>query len=150
MRKLVVGILLVLTVFFSSTAAWAAIAYSVEKSPQQILVEQAAAGNADAQVEVGITIYNNKAYEKAAEMFQSAANQGHPAGQTMLGVMYYSNQGVKQDYKKAAEFFQLAASQGFAHGQNMLGVTYYNVRFSIFSTINLVRPFSSSGDRACA
>ena len=53
-----------------------------------------------------------------------AAEQGHAAAQSMLGVVYATGRGVPQDYVEAVKWTRLAAEQGSAPAQYNLGLMY--------------------------
>lgn len=61
---------------------------------------------------------------QAAVWYSSAAHQGNPFAQTILGWLYESGRGVTQDFPLAALWFRKAAEQGHAEVQNHLGVPY--------------------------
>ena len=88
--------------------------------------------NAHAQFKLGVMYYKGlglgmtQNYEKAAELFQQAAEQGHALAQNNLGFMYYHGEGVTQNFEKAADLFRQAAEQGDAQGQYLLGGMYYH------------------------
>jgi TPR repeat protein len=67
-----------------------------------------------------------KSFEKTAELYALAANQGHATAQYNLGFTYKHGQGVAQSYEKAFELYALAANQGHALAQGSLGILYYN------------------------
>ncbi|WP_080701747.1 SEL1-like repeat protein [Snodgrassella communis] len=48
-------------------------------------------------------------YEKAAEYFQLATDQGEAAAQANLGYLYDTGKGVREDYIKSHEYYLLAA-----------------------------------------
>ena len=58
-------------------------------------------------------------FEKAAELYTKAAEQGLSLAQNNLANLYYYGQGVEQDYVKAAELYTKAAEQGFAEAQRL-------------------------------
>jgi TPR repeat protein len=60
----------------------------------------------------------------AIEWYTKAAEQGEPAAQYHLGLMYAQGQGIPMDYVKAADWYRQAAEQGNAAAQNGLGVLY--------------------------
>ena len=62
--------------------------------------------------DIGIGV--EKSYEKAAEWFLKAAEQGFARAQCKLGLMYENGTGVERSYKKAREWYLKAAEQGFA------------------------------------
>ena len=47
--------------------------------------------------EQGIAFYNNKEYDKAAELFKKACDGGKMSGCYNLGVMYKKGNGVEKD-----------------------------------------------------
>ena len=52
------------------------------------------------------------------------ANQGDAESQFMLGYLYDTGDGVKQDYTKARQWYEKAAAQEYVNAQGMLGVMY--------------------------
>jgi len=48
----------------------------------------------------------------AANWFRKAAEQGDTGAQTMLGLLYDTGHGVKQDYAQAEIWYRKAAEQG--------------------------------------
>ena len=54
-----------------------------------------------------------QSYEKAAEWFLKAAEQGFADAQCNLGDMYDNGTGVEESDEKAREGYQKAADQGF-------------------------------------
>ncbi|PIT21602.1 hypothetical protein BGI36_05595 [Snodgrassella communis] len=69
---------------------------------------------------------SKKNYEKAAEYFQLAADQGEAAAQANLVYLYDNGNGVREDYIKAHEYYLLAADQGDSSTQYNLGNMYEN------------------------
>ena len=63
-------------------------------------------------------------YEKAAEYFLLAAEQGHDRALNNLGFMCENGFYFEQSYEKAAEYYQLAAAQGSAAAMFNLGCLY--------------------------
>lgn len=90
----------------------------------------AAAGDADAQFNLGGVFFKGQAveqdYAESAKWLRLAAVQGHALAQYNMGMMYDSGQGVMQDHTEAARWYRLAADQGFALAQLNLGVAYTN------------------------
>lgn len=85
-------------------------------SPVNKLKEQAEAGNAIAQDQLGVAyLYDNQGVQKddtqAVVWFRKAAEQGLGEGQYHLGQMYMAGRGVPQDDKEAAKYFLAAAEQ---------------------------------------
>jgi TPR repeat protein len=105
----------------------------VQLSPKQMLAEmqeKARAGDADAQVTLGLMYAIGVGIPKdavmAIEWFQKAAAQGNVDAQFHLGMMYVNDTEVPKDVVKAAEWFQKAAAQGLVNAQSQLGVMYVN------------------------
>ena len=92
------------------------------------LRQQAEAGNADAQFNLGIAWINGSAgtvdYEKARYWWEKAAAQGQRIAQYNLGVLYDEGRSVSQDYRLAAQWYRKAAQQGFISAQYNLGNLY--------------------------
>jgi len=86
--------------------------------------------NADGEVvEEAIKCMLEKDFQKAASLFQQAAEQGHMGAQSMIGECYAEGNGVEQDWGKARYWCAKAAKhdkQGDAAAQNYLGYMYYN------------------------
>jgi TPR repeat protein len=86
--------------------------------------------HADAQFNLGLQYQYGrgvpKDLEKAAELYQKAANRGHARAQLHLGSLYESGLGVTKDLGKAVELYQKAADQGMTPAQNNLGLLYEN------------------------
>lgn len=80
--------------------------------------------------ELGVKYYSGEGvrqnYEKAAEYFLKAAEQGKPLAQAFLGEMYLNGTGLAQDSKKAFKWYMKAAEQGVPESQYNVGIMYYN------------------------
>ncbi len=64
--------------------------------------------------------------EKAAALFQRAAEQGHPAATTELGLAYAEGRGVARDPAQAARWLNLAAGRGEPRALYLLGAATYD------------------------
>ena len=64
-------------------------------------------------------------HTQAALWYRRAAEQGLPAAQALLGMMYEWSWGVPQDYSQAAEWYRKAAEQGHAGAGYVLGCCYW-------------------------
>ncbi len=78
----------------------------------KLLAPLAAAGNPDAQYNLGV-LYNKglgvpKNYTAALQWYRKAVSQGNALARLSLGVMYATGQGVRQDYLQARVWFILA------------------------------------------
>ncbi|HFH3921553.1 SEC-C metal-binding domain-containing protein [Pseudomonas aeruginosa] len=95
------------------------------------LVDRAAeAGHADAQIYVaenlmrGLGLYMMD-LKAAREMYERAADQGHPAALAQLGAIYEQGLGCEPDAAAAARYTIRAAEAGYPQGQYNLFVLYY-------------------------
>lgn len=73
----------------------------------------------------GVNAYKAKNYAQAFREFTPLAKKGHTEAQYLLGLMYYTGQGVPQDYRTSAEWHQKAAAKGKADAQYILGSMYF-------------------------
>ena len=58
---------------------------------------------------------------RAVTLYKAAADQGHAAAQSNLGLMHYDGEGMPQDKARAATLYEAAADQGHADAQFNLG-----------------------------
>ena len=63
-------------------------------------------------------------YEKAAQFFQVAADQGNSCAQGFLGYMYTTGQGVLENRHTAVNYYRAASEKGHVVAQFDLGVCY--------------------------
>jgi tetratricopeptide (TPR) repeat protein len=88
------------------------------------LQQQAASGNADAQIELGIRFHSGRGvpqdYAQAVAWFRKAAEQGNAVAQEFLGIAYMNGLGVPQDYAQARAWYQKAANQVPAAANQLL------------------------------
>jgi TPR repeat protein len=104
-----------------------------ELSPEESIAKlqrEAEAGDADAQLDLGVMYAKGEGVSKdavkAVEWFQKAEAQGDAMAQYNLGWMYDNGEGVPKDAVKAVEWYQKAAAQGLTDAQNRLGEMYAN------------------------
>jgi TPR repeat protein len=69
----------------------------------------------------GMEAYEGERFVEAAELFESAANDGNPTAQAYLGQMYEFGLGVAPDLGEARRWYEPAAEQGNAMAQGGLG-----------------------------
>ena len=74
--------------------------------------------------EQGIAFYNNKEYDKAAELFKKACDGGEMFGCGTLGAMYADGDGVEKNEQKAAELYKKACDGGDMDGCRNLAIMY--------------------------
>lgn len=70
--------------------------------------------------------YKEGDFQAALQLYQKAADQGHPPSQFSLGRMYSNGKGVIRDPKQAVYWWKKAADQGYALAQDILGWMYSN------------------------
>lgn len=63
-------------------------------------------------------------FSRAFAILRTKAKQGCPYSQTMLGHMYATGIGARQDFDKAAHWFEKAAEQNYGQAQLDLGKLY--------------------------
>ena len=97
-------------------------------TPVERVTAQAAAGDAQAEYELGLRYSAGKDVPKddrqAAEWFEKAAVRGLASAQYNLGVLYERGQGVAKDPKKAFFWYQSAAEHDYARAQHNLATMY--------------------------
>ena len=74
--------------------------------------------------EQGEVFYNNKEYDKAAELLKKACDGGNMRGCFNLGVMYDNGNGVEKNEQKAVELYKKACDGGDMNGCGSLGAMY--------------------------
>ena len=84
------------------------------------LVAPVAAGSlGDADV-----AYSRGDYATAMRLLRPLAEQGDPAAQYKVGILYETGHGVPQDYAEAMQWYRKAADQGDPNAQHNVGVLY--------------------------
>ncbi|KAF9107814.1 hypothetical protein BGX27_008606 [Mortierella sp. AM989] len=81
-------------------------------------------GIAEAQIHLGISYllgYVQQDDSKAFQMFQKAADQGHPDGEFRLGCMYQGGRGTECNYFEAQKLFLKAAEKNHLRARLILG-----------------------------
>ena len=72
----------------------------------------------------GYAAYQAGDYATALQEWTPLAEAGDASAQFILGVMYFTGQGVPQDDAEAVKWYRLAADQGNANAQSFLGDMY--------------------------
>jgi hypothetical protein len=116
------------------------------------LTRQAEAGNASAQVLLGLDYYSGEQvpqdYGLALKWFQKAAQQGDPMGQCRVGRMYEWGLGVSKDPSEALRWYHLSAEQGDSSCQFDLGEMYWygnGVEPSDYEAVSWFRKAAAQG-----
>lgn len=92
--------------------------------------QQAMAGNAEAELELG-AFYNEgkgviKNQTKAAEWYKKAAQHGNMEAAYFYGVALLKGVGILQNYKEAIFWLEKSARSGYSQAQYELGTIYRN------------------------
>jgi TPR repeat protein len=74
--------------------------------------------------EDGVAAYERGDYARAAQLWAPLAEQGDPAAQFNIGLMFDTGRGVREDDETAVKWYRLAAEQGYAKAQFSLGTMY--------------------------
>jgi DNA polymerase-1 len=70
------------------------------------------------------TLYKNRKYIQAIQLFNQLCDLGHAGSQFYLGLMHLNAEGADEDYDEAVYWFHEAAQQNFAPAQYKLGEMY--------------------------
>lgn len=101
----------------------------VDLLPFADLLENAEAGDAEAQFQLGYAYFNGTGVDEdhleAANWFEQSARQGHDGAQYLLGYMHYEGLGLTKDDVEAVHWVRQAAEQGRVEGEYLLGYLYY-------------------------
>lgn len=90
------------------------------------LQRAAAAGSADAMVDLGTMLQGRRDLQGALRWYSAAARAGSARGMFALGQAYQDGSGVAQDYAQARAWYLRAVDAGSADAMNNLGVLYHN------------------------
>ena len=75
-------------------------------------------GDTDSMVYLGLLFKAQEQYEKAANLFLKAANQGNPRGMLNYGHCLKTGLGVDKNYSEMIKYYKMAFSQNYAKGIN--------------------------------
>lgn len=129
MKTLKKSLALLLCLLIPALAAGMALAATFTSEQIQKIRNDAEAGNADAQFNLGLMYRKGDGVPQdnalAAQWYQKAADQGNSEAQLNLGVMYRKGLGVPQDEQKACELYTKSAEAGNISAQFNLGLLYY-------------------------
>jgi TPR repeat protein len=81
-------------------------------------------GDVAAQLQLAGNLRQQGEWEEGTKWLRTAADNGSPDAQHLMGVSYVFGQGVEQDYAEAVKWFAKAAEQGDVGSQYSLGVRY--------------------------
>jgi len=95
-------------------------------STTQSTEEKAAAGDPNAQDEMGMAALARQEYPEALKWYRLAAGQGMAGAQVDLAFMYGNGLGTKQDFVQSAYWAGEAAANGNPDGEYNLGMCYFH------------------------
>lgn len=117
----------------------------------QETLTKAQAGDAQAQLELGLAYVTGKAvdkdYAQAVNWFRKAAEQGNDPAQAELGMSYLYGQGVDKNYGEAIKWFQKASSQRNSNAENYLGLMYQNGWGVSKDNVEAIKWYSTSAEQ---
>jgi uncharacterized protein len=77
-----------------------------------------------ADFNAAVDAYKKGDYVTAAKEWRTLADQGNPAAQYNLALLYLDGHGVPQSYEEAVNWFRRAAEQDYTEAQHNLGAMY--------------------------
>jgi TPR repeat protein len=81
-------------------------------------------GHLDAKVLLGYVLERAGENEQAIQLYRSAAEQGNPGGELVLGQRYASGEGVEQSFEEALMWINRAVDQEHPEALLFLGEMY--------------------------
>lgn len=100
----------------------------------------------------GLAAYKKGDYATAAQEWRPEADEGDPAAQLNVGLLYLDGHGVPQDVSEAAKWFRRAAEQGNTEAQHNLGALYatgQGVRRDYIEAYKWMNICAASGNNGC-
>lgn len=110
MKKLILVLLVALNVAFADDMA--------------LLQSECSNKNASSCSDLAFKYYEKQDYQKAAEFYKKACDDGFAGGCYNLGSLYDEGKGMKQDFSKAVEFYSKACDGVDVEGCYNLGILY--------------------------
>jgi len=101
----------------------------------------------------GLNAYKKGDYVTAAKEWRPLADQGDPAVQFNLGLLYLDGQGVPMDLDQAVKWFTRSAEQGYDKAQLNLGAMYSvgkGVKRDYVQAYKWLNICASQGNAKCA
>ena len=152
-RGSAVRVVVVALILFGQTSAAQASPGARHVGSIADLLQQAEAGNAQAQYELGIHYYDGAGVPKdsanALKCFRKAADQDHALAQLALGRFYREGRlGLEKNPQEAVAWFRKAAEQGDAWGQSELALMYELGEGVAQDSAEAVRWYARAADQA--
>jgi uncharacterized protein len=100
----------------------------------------------------GLSAYQKGDFNAAAKEWRPEAEEGDPAAQLNMGLLYLDGKGVPQDPTEASRWFRRAAEQGNAAAQHNLGAMYatgQGVRRDYVEAYKWMNICAASGNAGC-
>jgi TPR repeat protein len=124
-----------------------------DESLEQIQ-QQADAGRADAQRELGIRYGQGTGlaqdFSSARTWASKAASQGDPWAMRIMGLIYFEGLGVEANHWRAVDYFRRAADAGEMNAQFNLAVIYYEGKLAQQSYDKALMLYKRSADQGNA
>jgi hypothetical protein len=101
----------------------------------------------------GVEAYQKGDYATALREWSPMAEQGEPAAQFNIGLMYFEGHGVPQDYARAAMWFERSAERDYTKAQRDLGEMYaigQGLRRDYVHAYKWLNICAAKGDDTCA
>lgn len=105
-----------------------------------------------ADFQAGLDAYQKGDYVAAAKEWQPLAEQGDPAAQYNLGLLYLDGRGVPQSPAQAVSWFRRAAEQDYTPAQHNLGAMYgsgQGVKRDYIQAYKWLNICAAKGDAGC-
>lgn len=96
----------------------------VQYRDHDLLINEAHAGNPDAEFWYGTEFQDSGKPEVAAKWFKAAVAKGHPQAMHNLARLYEHGRGVPKDLRRAFELNLQSAKKGWSHAQHDVAVCY--------------------------
>lgn len=95
-------------------------------APSRIVMMQknTESGDQARQYELGVLCETTQNYQKAAECYRKAADQGNLDAQVKLGDLHLSGRGLSRSYDDALKWYKSATEQGHVEAPRKLGEMY--------------------------
>ncbi len=124
--------------------------YCARRSPSRWLRPPSPVPTLAGPFEDATAAYNRGDYATALRIRLELADQGDPAAQVVLGLMYARGHGVPEDDAQAVEWYRKAAGQNFAWGQTNLGFMYASGRGVVKDEAEAVKWYLKAAEQGFA
>jgi len=94
-----------------------------------------------------MTLYKQKKYGEAFEIYRTLAEQDNAEAQFYTGLLYDSGYNGRANYELAFQWYQKSADQGYAEAQDNLGDMYYNGLLGKNNIKEAIKWYQSAADQ---